>query len=106
MKYGEKLLKRFREDHPDGDIALKICEIERDYELLREMFKDKKVYVRPYQDDDHGAVYITLERPWIFYVWRDVPYKGNRYYYKIVPAAGLDRETIANILEAQPWIYT
>lgn len=107
MKYGEKVLKRFLNKHKEGDIALKICECERNYKLRYEMeFHDKKVDVRPYQDDEHGAVYITLnDHGMIWYVWRDVPYKPNRYYYKIVPAAQLDRETIANILEAEPWLY-
>ena len=106
MNYREKVMKRFLEEHKDGDIALKICEVEHDYKLYSEMLKGKKVDVRPYQDDEHGAVYITLESMDIFFVWRDVPYKPNRWYFKVVPSANFDRETIANILEAQPWIYT
>jgi len=103
--YHEKMLKRFMEEHEDGDIALKICEIEGNYKLFAQILHDgENVKVRPYQDEDHGEVYITLDHG-VFWVWRVVPYKANRYYYKIVPQAQLDRETIADILEAQPWIY-
>lgn len=117
-KYQAKKRKQFLEKHPDsGEIALKLVENENDWEKHGEMIsavlnnEDKRLYIRTETlnegfGDIETDVYAQIsEDCMMWYIWKPVPWKSNRCWFKAVPMSGLDQETIANILDAQPWDY-
>ena len=93
-KYQEKIKKRYYETE-SGRIAYDIAERLRNMPLVMdfEMKLDGGITVSP--SDDHLAIY----------VWKDVPYKANRAELKVLPRVTTHRDQIADILDAQSWVY-
>jgi len=101
-KYQKKQIERMTATL-EGQIAFKICELEKDRNVCRKFATNWEEFSYRIEGTD-----ITLAGSDDFMVWRIWRFdrcKPNRYYLKIIPRYGLSYDQILDILEASTWLY-
>lgn len=94
-KYQEKIKKRY-EKTESGKIAYAIFEKRKEIEALRKDSEEITLF------DD---INIGRDGYLSYCISKPVPYKGNRFWFKILPTFEEDIDKCADILDAQPWYY-
>lgn len=117
-KYQAKKRKQFLEKHPDsGEIAIKLVEARKDLDTYYKLRyaelgdPDGRLFIKTEIlhtefGDEKTNIYAEMSKDRLaWYIVKPVPWKGNRYWFKVVPEFEDNRETIATILDSQPWYY-
>ena len=96
-KYQEKVKKRWYETE-SGTIAYQIEQVELQFYRNKDMYKSDLILL----EDGYSICRDSFCSAWIVYKSDEM----GESWQKVVPMAGLSKDILFNILQAQPWVCT